>query len=187
MWKQRATLGRLRDLRIQPSTEFRYVLPYSRPITFARRTEQLPISDLHLLDELVGSHIEEMWDEGEPKSWSSDVVAGVQIGLPSSRTNLAILVAHPSMESSRTSLLSPSAHSRAHRFTCSRFSPCGFSAPGSGRCDRVRHSGSNGRAPESCRRRRACQRFFWFCSGCDSGQRRRGQDRAWTSLSRSPT
>ena len=68
--KQRATLGRLRDLRIQPSTERRYVLAYSRLIVFAVRTEQLPIGDPHHLDKLVGSHIEEMWDEGEPKSWS---------------------------------------------------------------------------------------------------------------------
>ena len=88
--KQRATLGRLRDLRIQPDTERRYVLAYSRLIVFAVRTEQLPIRDLHHLDELMGSHIEEMLDEGEPKSWSSDAVAGVLHVLPSARNNFAI-------------------------------------------------------------------------------------------------
>ena len=66
------------------------MLAYFRLIAFAERTEQLPIRDLHHLDELVGSHIEEMWDTGEPKSWSSDVVAGVQHFLPSARNNLAV-------------------------------------------------------------------------------------------------
>ena len=37
-----------------------------------------------------GSHIEEMWDEGERTSWSSDVVAGVQHFLPSAHTSLAV-------------------------------------------------------------------------------------------------
>ena len=98
--KQRATLGRLRDLRIQPFTERKYVLAYSWLIVFAERTEQLPIRDLHHLDELVGSHIEGMWDEGEPKSWSSDVIAGVQHLFAECSQQLGqFLVAHPCMES----------------------------------------------------------------------------------------
>ena len=86
----RAALGSLKDLRIQQSTSRRYTLAWVRLLAFGKRHQRWPVFDLSDLDELLAKHIEEMWQEGEPKSWSSDLVAGVQHFMPSAKNNLPI-------------------------------------------------------------------------------------------------
>ena len=88
--KLRAALGPLRDLRVQPSTQRRYTLAWVRLPAYGQRHQRWPVVDLLDLDELLGSHLDEMWQEGEPKSWSADLVAGVQHFMPSARGNLPI-------------------------------------------------------------------------------------------------
>ena len=60
----RAALGPLKDLRIQPSTARRYTLAWVRLLAYGKRHQRWPIVDLLELDELLASHIEEMWNEG---------------------------------------------------------------------------------------------------------------------------
>ena len=86
----RAALGPLKDLRIQPSTARRYTLAWVRLLAYGKRHQRWPIVDLLELDELLASHIEEMWNEGEPKSWSSDLVAGVQHFMPSAKGSVPL-------------------------------------------------------------------------------------------------
>ena len=86
----RAALGPLSGLRVQPSTERRYTLAWVRLLAYGKRQQRWPIFDLCDLDDLVASHIEEMWQEGEPRSWSADLVACVQHFMPSSKNHLPV-------------------------------------------------------------------------------------------------
>ena len=61
-----------------------------RLLAYGKRHQRWPVVDLLDLDELLASHIEEMWNKGEPKSWSSDLVAGVQHFMPSAKGGVPI-------------------------------------------------------------------------------------------------
>ena len=66
------------DLRVADTTERRYVLAYQRLGLFIRASRLEPVRDFFHLDKAVAAYLCHIFEEGEPKSWGNDTVAGVQ-------------------------------------------------------------------------------------------------------------
>ena len=86
----RQKLGPLRHLRIQATTERRYVLAYGRVCQFLTLQCLLPIVDLMALDSATSRYVECCWEEGDPKNYASDALAGLQYFLPCCKGNLPL-------------------------------------------------------------------------------------------------
>ena len=84
----RRAFGKLVDQLIQPKTRDRYADAFQRFCRFheLRIDFQLPPPDV--FDDMVGSYIEHLWEEGAPKSDASYVVAAVQFHRPQSKHHL---------------------------------------------------------------------------------------------------
>ena len=80
----------LMELRVADTTERRYVFAYQRLGFFIKTSFLGPILSFSALDNAVAAYLCHIFEEGEPKSWSNDTVAGVQYFLPAARHRLAL-------------------------------------------------------------------------------------------------
>ena len=65
-------------------------LAYCRLCAFLSDSGLRPVLSFWLLDKVVSMYLGHMFEEGEPKSWSTDVAAAVQFFLPASRHRLGL-------------------------------------------------------------------------------------------------
>ena len=88
---RRRTLGKsLPELRVAETTERRYTLAYCRLCAFIALHFLGPIGSFWELDKVISTYLSHIYEEGEPKSWGNDTVAGVQFYIPAARHRLGL-------------------------------------------------------------------------------------------------
>ena len=75
--EERAKLGSLRDLDVQPATKLRYEQAVPNFFKWAAlRHISLDIS-VSALDEALADYIEHVWESGDPRGWATDAYSGL--------------------------------------------------------------------------------------------------------------
>ena len=88
---RRRTLGKsLPELRVAETTERRYTLAYCRLSAFIALHSLGPVKSVWELDKVISAYLSHIYEEGEPKSWGNDTVAGVQFYVPAARNQLGL-------------------------------------------------------------------------------------------------
>ena len=80
--------GRLRDLLIGPKTRVKYnnaLKRFRRWLSLSNRVEP---ADACLLDLIVSDFVEQLWDEGDPKSWGSELLSALAFENPALKRHL---------------------------------------------------------------------------------------------------
>ena len=85
--EQRASLGPLESLRLEPSTRKRYVQAYARFALFVT-CMTLQILSYEALDEAVAMYIEELRQAGDPKLWCNDILSALHFYTPTCKRRL---------------------------------------------------------------------------------------------------
>ena len=85
----RQLLGPLHLSRVERATLERYKLGCHRFFVFLRQHEFSMPSSARSLDRLLCEFIEELWQQGDPRSWVSQCLSGISFFLPHLRHSLA--------------------------------------------------------------------------------------------------
>ena len=85
----RARLGHLISLRVAARTRNRYSRAYAVFSLFVRQNGMSP-ETLDSFDMAVAQFVEQVWEEGEPKTNCQDLLAALQYYIPSLRRNMAL-------------------------------------------------------------------------------------------------
>ena len=86
----RRKLGSLKSLRVHSKSERRYVLAYARVFLVFADQQLAPVRDVTALDQGMSQYVESCWEEGEPKHWASDALAGLQYVAPTAKGKLPL-------------------------------------------------------------------------------------------------
>ena len=84
----RGKKGRLRDLLIGPKTKVKYKNALKRFRRWMVLSSRVEPSDSGLLDLVVSDFVEQLWDEGDPKSWGSELLCALVFENPNLKRHL---------------------------------------------------------------------------------------------------
>ena len=85
---ERKLLGALRSQVVSPKTESRYLEHVSRFLQFLKDHGKSYPRHFTSLDLELSTFIEHLWEEGDPKSWASDVLSGLGHFIPAVKPHL---------------------------------------------------------------------------------------------------
>ena len=68
---ERQKVGSLSSLVVQPKTKNRYAESFRKFCEFHELAESFPLPEFHTFDEWVADYVEQLWEEGSPKSDAS--------------------------------------------------------------------------------------------------------------------
>ena len=85
---ERRKLGPLSKLVVQPRTKKRYEESFAAFCSFHQLSDNFIVQDTLRVDGLAAEFIEYMWEEGQPKSEASYLLAAIQFFRPQTKNNL---------------------------------------------------------------------------------------------------
>ena len=85
---ERRKVGALSALVVQPRTQKRYHNAFKQFCQFHNLSEAFVLPDFHLFDEWVADYVEQLWEEGSPKSEASYALAAIQFFRPQAKNHL---------------------------------------------------------------------------------------------------
>lgn len=88
--KVRKTLGKLKDLTVQPQTRKRYESARQQFYQFLHANQLQVPTQSHALDLLVGEYLEHLWSTGEGRGRASDTLAAIQDLQPQTKGALPV-------------------------------------------------------------------------------------------------
>ena len=86
---ERARIGRLSQLVVQPKTKQRYEEAFSSFCKFHHLSQGFQLPQFHIFDEWVADYVEQLWETGASKSEASHTLAAIQFFRPQAKNNLA--------------------------------------------------------------------------------------------------
>jgi integrase len=85
---ERQKVGSLSSLVVQPKTKNRYAESFRKFCEFHELVESFPLPEFHIFDEWVADYVEQLWEEGSPKSDASYALAAIQFFRPQAKNHL---------------------------------------------------------------------------------------------------
>ena len=87
--EQRALVGRLKDVLVQPRTRRRYEVAMDRFLLFLKQNGDTYPATFVELDDRLSEYVECLWENGDPKGWAGDALSSVIFHVPACRPFLA--------------------------------------------------------------------------------------------------